>query len=507
MTTIDALLSNATLLKNLSPAALTEHAVNKEGARFNRFGALVVDTGIFTGRSPKDKFVVQSPESQDHIWWGAVNQPIAPEKLDGLLSRLESHLVGRSLFVSDLAACASDDHHFPVRIVTEFAWHNLFASNMFLRPSAQERAAQTPEFTVIDVPSFKANPATDGTRSETFIIVSLEKRLVLIGGTEYAGEVKKSVFSVLNYLLVDKGVLPMHCSANTGKDGDTALFFGLSGTGKTTLSTDPHRSLIGDDEHGWSDSEVFNFEGGCYAKAINLSAEQEPEIYATTQRFGTILENVAMDEDTREIDYADGSKTENTRVSYPIDYIDNIQPGSRGGKPQNIFFLSADAFGVLPPIAKLTPETAMRYFLAGYTAKLAGTERGVTTPEATFSPCFGGPFLPRPPKIYGKMLAKKIAETNAKVWLINTGWSGGAYGEGQRVKLRYTRAMINAALDGSLDAVPTRQDQRFDLEVPLEVPGVPSDLLDPRACWSDPAAYDAMADKLRADFDAALEKL
>lgn len=507
MTTIDALLSNATLLKNLSPAALTEQAVNKEGARFNRFGALVVDTGIFTGRSPKDKFVVQSPESQEHIWWGAVNQPIAPEKLDGLMARLETFLQGKQLYVSDLAACASDDHYFPVRIVTEFAWHNLFASNMFLRPSAEERAKQSPEFTVIDIPSFKADPAIDGTRSETFIIVSLEKRLVLIGGTEYAGEVKKSVFSVLNYLLVDKGVLPMHCSANTGKGGDTALFFGLSGTGKTTLSTDPHRSLIGDDEHGWGESEVFNFEGGCYAKAINLSAEQEPEIYATTQRFGTILENVAMDADSREIDYADGSKTENTRVSYPIDYIDNIQPGSRAGKPQNIFFLSADAFGVLPPIAKLTPEIAMRYFLAGYTAKLAGTERGVTTPEATFSPCFGGPFLPRPPRVYGEMLAKKIAETGAKVWLINTGWSGGAYGEGERVKLRYTRAMINAALEGALDTAATRQDARFDLEVPLEVPGVPSELLDPRACWSDKATYDAMADKLRADFDAALDKL
>ncbi len=507
MTTIDALLNGAKLLKNLSPAALTERAVANEGARFNRFGALVVDTGIFTGRSPKDKFVVESPESKDSIWWGSVNQPIAPAKLDGILERLEKFVAGKPLYSSDLAACASDDHRFPVRIVTEFAWHNLFASNMFLRPSTEERAAQTPEFTVIDIPSFKADPAIDGTRSETFIIVSLEKRLVLIGGTEYAGEVKKSIFSVLNYLLVDKGVLPMHCSANTGKSGDTALFFGLSGTGKTTLSTDPQRSLIGDDEHGWGDAEVFNFEGGCYAKAINLSAEQEPEIYATTQRFGTILENVVMDEDSREIDYADGSKTENTRVSYPIDFIDNIQPGSRGGIPQNIFFLSADAFGVLPPIAKLTPETAMRYFLAGYTAKLAGTERGVTTPEATFSPCFGGPFLPRPPKVYGEMLAKKIAESGAKVWLINTGWSGGAYGEGERVKLRYTRAMINAALDGELDAVETRQDERFELEVPVAVPGVPSELLDPRSCWSDNAAYDTMADKLRADFDTALDKL
>ena len=499
--------AKATTKDNLSPALLIEDAVRFENAVFSADGALTADTGIFTGRSPKDKFIVQEPETQASIWWGATNQPLAEDKAANLFTRLEAFLADKQLYVQDLAACADDKHRFPIRVYTEYAWHSLFASNMFLRPDAETRSSQTPEFSVINVPSFKANPSIDGTKSETFIIVSLAQRMVVIGGTEYAGEIKKSIFSVLNYLLVEKNVLPMHCSANVGLDGDTALFFGLSGTGKTTLSTDKSRALIGDDEHGWSDEGVFNFEGGCYAKTINLSAEDEPEIFATTKRFGSLLENVVLDPVTRQPDFADGSKTENTRVSYPIDFIDNIQPGSQGGLPKNIFFLSADAFGVLPPIARLDADTAAHFFLAGYTAKLAGTERGVTEPQATFSPCFGGPFLPREPHVYGSMLSQKIAETGAKVWLVNTGWAGGAYGQGSRIKLRYTRAMINAALSGALDQAETRLDQRFNLAVPLVVPGVPQELLDPRRTWDDPKAYDATADKLALDLNAAVEKL
>jgi phosphoenolpyruvate carboxykinase (ATP) len=463
-------------------------------------GPLVAETGPHTGRSPKDKFVVREPENESHIWWGKVNQPIEAAQFDQLHRRLGTFLQEKDLFVQDCWAGAEPRYRFPIRVITEYAWHSLFARNMFILPTAEERADHEPEFTVIDCPSFRAQPATDGTNSETFILVNFAKKLVLIGGTRYAGEIKKSIFTIMNYLLPFKGVLSMHCSANYGPEGDTALFFGLSGTGKTTLSADPSRTLIGDDEHGWSDQGVFNFEGGCYAKVIRLSAEAEPEIYATTRSFGTVLENVVVDPITRRLDLDDESLTENTRAAYPISQVSNADEGGVAGHPKNILFLTADAFGVLPPISRLTPEQAMYHFLSGYTARVAGTERGVTEPQATFSACFGEPFLPMHPGKYAELLGRKIEEHQANVWLVNTGWSGGPPGVGQRMRIAYTRAMVSAALNGELAEMPTIVDPIFGLNVPIDCSNVPKNVLNPRYTWSDKEAYDAQARKLAAMF-------
>ncbi len=485
---------------NLSTALLYEEAVRRREGRIAHLGPLAVRTGTHTGRSPNDKFIVEEPTSADKVGWGKVNRPMPDANFEVLYRRLLAYLQGKDLFVQDCFAGADPEYRLPIRVITQYAWHSLFARNIFLLPTSEEAATHQPEFTVIDVPDFRAVPEIDGTHSETFIAINFEKKLVLIGGTQYAGEIKKSVFSILNYLLPQKKVLSMHCSANIGPSGDVAVFFGLSGTGKTTLSADPLRTLIGDDEHGWSDHGLFNFEGGCYAKVINLSAKAEPEIYATTRRFGTVLENVAFDTVTGHLDLNDDSLTENTRAAYPIGYIPNAARDGLGGHPHNIIMLTADAFGVLPPIAKLTPEQAMYHFLSGYTAKVAGTERGVTEPQATFSTCFGAPFMVLPPTVYAQLLGEKIAQHNATVWLVNTGWSGGPYGVGQRMQIAYTRAMIHAALNGSLLNVPTRIDPVFGVAVPTACPGVPTAALDPRSTWVDGTAYDAQAQKLAVMF-------
>src|SRR6187397_2117723 len=477
---------------NLGTAALYEEALRRSEGHLAADGPLVCKTGQHTGRSPNDKFVVKEPASEKHVHWGAVNRPIDEAKFDQLHKDMMAHLQDKELYVLDAWAGTVPAFRLPIRVVNEFAWHNLFARNMFLPENdPAKRREHRPEFTVIDAPKFKADPAKHGTRSEVFILVHFGRKLVLIGGSHYAGEIKKSIFSILNYTLPLQGVLPMHCSANVGNDGDTALFFGLSGTGKTTLSSDPRRRLIGDDEHGWSDTGVFNFEGGCYAKVIKLSAEAEPQIYATTKRFGTILENVVIDPDLRTLDLDDASLTENTRSSYPITFIDNAELSGLGGHPTNVVMLTADAYGVLPPIARLTPEGAMYHFLSGYTAKVAGTEKGVTEPKATFSTCFGAPFLPLPPGRYATMLGEKIAKHNAKVWLVNSGWTGGAYGVGSRMKIAHTRAMINAALSGELDNVGFEVDPMFNLEIPKGCPNVPADVLQPKTTWADKSAYDA----------------
>ncbi len=485
---------------NLSPAELVEAAVVRGEGRLSDMGAFAAVTSPHTGRSPNDKFVVRGGEGEGDIDWGKVNVPLAPEHYEALEADLRAYLNERELFVRDARAGADEEHGINVRVVTPSAWHNLFAYNMFLRPQPGDIRGMKPDFTVLHAPELKADPERHGTRSETAVVVNFSRRTVLICGTRYAGEIKKSIFSVLNHLLPARGVLPMHCSANVGQDGDVALFFGLSGTGKTTLSADPERGLIGDDEHGWSDHGVFNFEGGCYAKTIRLSAEGEPEIHAATHRFATILENVVLDGATREIDFDDDSITENTRASYPLHYIPNVVMTGRSGHPRNVVFLTADAFGVLPPIAQLTPEQAMYHFLSGYTAKVAGTERGVTEPKATFSACFGAPFLPRHPGVYATMLGEKLREHGARVWLVNTGWTGGGYGTGSRMKLQHTRAMVRAALAGLLDSVETRTDPVFGLAVPRDVPHVPSEVLDPRSTWADGAAYDAAASKLAGMF-------
>ncbi|MGE0591482.1 MAG: phosphoenolpyruvate carboxykinase [Vicinamibacterales bacterium] len=486
---------------NLSPAALYEEAIRRSEGTLAADGPLVCRTGQHTGRSPNDKFIVREPSSESHVHWGAVNRPIDAEHFDRLHQDMLAHVQDRELFVLDAWAGAAPAFRMPIRVVTEFAWHNLFARNMFLPENDPALlAVHEPQFTVLDLPSFKADPTRHGTRSEVCILVNFGKRLVLIAGTSYAGEIKKSIFSVLNYSLPLEGVLPMHCSANIGRDGDTALFFGLSGTGKTTLSSDPHRSLIGDDEHGWSDDGVFNFEGGCYAKVIKLSAEAEPQIYATTRRFGTILENVVMDPAARTLDLDDATLTENTRASYPIDFIDNAVPSGQGGHPTNVVMLTADAYGVLPPIARLSPEAAMYHFLSGYTARVAGTEKGVTEPKAAFSSCFGAPFLPLNPNVYATMLGQKIAKHQARVWLVNTGWTGGPYGVGVRMRIAHTRAMISAALSGQLDTVGYARHPIFNVDVPTSCPGVPDAVLDPRSTWSDPEAYDAQAKKLAGMF-------
>jgi phosphoenolpyruvate carboxykinase (ATP) len=486
---------------NLSVPALYEEAVRRHEGLISAGGPLVCRTGQHTGRSPNDKFIVRERSSEDKVWWGKVNRPIEVEKFDELHQRMLNYVEGKELFVQDLYAGADPRYRLPVRVITEHAWHSLFARHMFIRvPGAVGGPAHTPDFTVIDMSGLHAEPAVHGTNSEVFILLNFAKKLVLIGGTSYAGEIKKSIFTVMNYLLPLRNVLSMHCSANVGAAGDVALFFGLSGTGKTTLSSDPERNLIGDDEHGWSEDGVFNIEGGCYAKMIRLSEEAEPQIYAVSRRFGTVLENVKMDSDTRALDLDDDSLTENTRGAYPIEFIDNSVPSGQAGHPQNIIMLTADAFGVLPPIARLTPAAAMYHFLSGYTAKVAGTEKGVTEPKATFSTCFGAPFMVLHPTVYAKFLGEKIARHDAKVWLVNTGWTGGAYGVGSRMKISHTRAMIRAALSGQLDNVAYETDPIFNLAVPQSVPGVPAEVLKPRNTWKDPAAYDEQARKLARMF-------
>ncbi|MEQ8246614.1 MAG: phosphoenolpyruvate carboxykinase [Alphaproteobacteria bacterium] len=479
---------------NLTAPRLYEEAILRREAKLAEGGALVVLTGEHTGRSAQDKFIVREPENEANIWWGAVNKDIDIAHYTTLRQRMLAYLQGRDLFVQDCWAGADSRYRLGVRVVTEAAWHNLFAQNMFIAPTADELATFSPQFTIIQAPGFEADPTIDGTRSGTFIIVNFADRTVLIGGTSYAGEIKKSVFSILNYLLPDRSVLPMHCSVNVGGQGDSAIFFGLSGTGKTTLSADPNRRLVGDDEHGWSDNGLFNFEGGCYAKVIRLSAEAEPEIYATTGRFGTVLENVAVDDATRALDLDSAHYTENTRASYPIDFIPNTIEAGTAGHPRHVIMLTADAFGVLPPISRLTPEQAMYHFLSGYTAKVAGTEKGLgNEPQATFSTCFGAPFMPRHPSVYAKLLGEKIVSQGVTCWLVNTGWTGGAYGVGERMSIKYTRALLNAALHGGLDSVQFGVDPYFGLSVPQSCQGVPAAVLNPRETWSDKSAYEKTA--------------
>jgi phosphoenolpyruvate carboxykinase (ATP) len=484
---------------NLPAAVLYEEAVRRQEGIIAAEGPLVCRTGPHTGRSPNDKLTVREASSEANIAWGKVNKPMDAAKFDALHHDLLASLAGKELFVLDCYAGADPAYRLRVRVINELAWHNLFCRNLFID---DPRAASDgdPQFTIIDSPSFKADPARHGTNSEVFIVVNFAKKLVLIGGTSYAGEMKKSIFGVLNYVLPMQNVLSMHCSANIGASGDTALFFGLSGTGKTTLSNTPDRLLIGDDEHGWSDHGVFNFEGGCYAKTIRLSSEAEPQIYATTRRFGTVLENVVADPETRALNLDDDRFTENTRAAYPISFIDNAVPSGMGGHPQNVVMLTADAFGVLPPISRLTPDGAMYHFLSGYTAKVAGTEKGVTEPKATFSTGFGAPFLPLPPSHYAKMLGEKIAKHQSRVWLVNTGWTGGPYGTGKRMKIAYTRAMVRAILSGALDHVQYERDAKFNLDVPTSCPEVPSEVLNARNTWSDGAAYDQQANKLAQMF-------
>jgi phosphoenolpyruvate carboxykinase (ATP) len=493
--------------RNLSPAALCEWAIRRGEGQIVGRGPFCAVTTPHTGRSPNDKFVVKEPGSENEIWWGKVNQPLSNEHWGALYAHVVEHLGAQErLFVEDLFAGADPAARIPVRFVTPNAWHANFVHNMFIRPELGDLASFDPGFTVLHAPELKAEPDRHGTKSGTFIVVNFAERVVLIGGTRYAGEMKKSIFTILNYLYPKRGILSMHCSANVGAGGDVAIFFGLSGTGKTTLSADPTRGLIGDDEHGWNDTGIFNFEGGCYAKVIRLSRTGEPEIYATTERFGTILENVAFDPETRLIDLDDDRITENTRASYPIDFIPNHVPEGKAGHPTNLVFLTADAFGVLPPISKLSPQQAMYHFLSGYTAKVAGTERGVTEPQATFSACFGAPFLPLPPGRYAEMLGERIAKHGVRCWLVNTGWTGGPYGVGHRMNLGHTRVMVRAALDGRLDRVETRPDPIFGVAVPVSVPDVPADILTPRSTWPDRDAYDRQAKKLAAMFQENFTK-
>jgi phosphoenolpyruvate carboxykinase (ATP) len=470
-------------------------------------GALAVNTGEYTGRSPQDRFIVKDAITEDQVWWGKVNIPFEPAAFDALYKKVTSYLSNKEVFVRDSYVCADPNYRLNVRVVTETPWANLFCYNMFLRPDEKELENFSPEWTLLCVPSFMADPATDGTRQSNFAILDFTRKIVLIGGTGYTGEVKKGIFSALNFIMpVDKNVLPMHCSANVGNNEDTAIFFGLSGTGKTTLSADPKRKLIGDDEHGWTnENNVFNFEGGCYAKVINLSEENEPDIFRAIKK-GAILENVIFKKGTNEVDFDDVSITQNTRVSYPIYHIDNIQPGSIGKKPQNIFFLTADSFGILPPISRLTPGQAAYHFISGYTAKVAGTEAGVTEPQPNFSACFGAPFMPLHPTKYAEMLSKKIKEADVKVWLINTGWTGGAYGTGSRMKLKYTRAMITAALNGELAAVEYKNHAVFGLAIPQSCPEVPSEILNPSKTWKDADLYHQKAVELAQKFKANFAK-
>ncbi len=489
--------TSAKIYWNLTTAPLVEQAVKRGEGEMTKDGALLVDTGKFTGRSVKDKYIVRNSTTEKTINWGAINQPMSSEHWANLKADFMDAVKGqKELFVADLYGGSQPEYRVNVRVINQLAWHNLFIRTLLVRPTASELEGYVPEYTIINLPSFKADPERHGCRSDTIIAVNFAEKMILIGNTEYSGEMKKGVFGLLNYLLPAQGVMPMHCSANIGSDGKSAIFFGLSGTGKTTLSADANRTLIGDDEHGWSDTAVFNFEGGCYAKMINLSAEGEPEIYATTKMFGTILENVAMDEETRELDFTDASKTENTRGAYPIDFIPNASEDNLGPVPANLIMLTADAFGVLPPISRLTPEQAMYHFLSGYTAKVAGTEIGVTEPEATFSTCFGAAFMPRHPSVYGNLLKERIAKGNVACWLVNTGWTGGKYGVGKRMPIKATRALLNAALDGSLNNVEFRKDPNFGFDVPVAVPGVDTAILDPRNTWADKEDYDRTAAKL-----------
>lgn len=500
-------IENATIHYQLSATELHERTLQSGQGIETSTGALAINTGEFTGRSPQDRFIVKDTITADKVWWGNVNIPFEPEAFEKLYLKVTAYLSHKEIFVRDSYVCADSNYKLNVRVVTETAWANLFCYNMFLRPELADLENFTPEWTVICVPSFLADPAVDGTRQSNFAVLDFTKKVALIGGTGYTGEMKKGIFSALNFILpVFKNTLPMHCSANVGDDGDTAIFFGLSGTGKTTLSADPARKLIGDDEHGWTnENTVFNFEGGCYAKVINLTEENEPDIFRAIKK-GALLENVVFKEGTNEVDFDDVSITQNTRVSYPIDHIDTIQPNSIGKNPKNIFFLTADSFGILPPISKLTPGQAAYHFISGYTAKVAGTEAGVTEPQPNFSACFGAPFMPLHPTKYAKMLTKKMKDANVKVWLINTGWTGGPYGTGSRMKLKYTRAMITAALNGELDAVEYVNHKVFGIAKPQSCPNVPSEILNPRNTWEDKELYDIKAIELAQKFKANFEK-
>ncbi|AZU63677.1 phosphoenolpyruvate carboxykinase (ATP) [Neobacillus mesonae] len=503
---LSQLLKENNIQMQLSVPQLVEKILARDEGTLTSTGAVRVSTGKYTGRSPKDKFIVVEDSTKDKIDWGSTNQPISEEVFTNLYYKVLDHLKQKEeIFVFKGFAGADKKSRLPIQVINEYAWHNLFVHQLFIRPTEDELLAHDAQFTVITAPDFKADPAVDGTNSETFIIVSFERKIVLIGGTEYAGEMKKSIFSVMNFLLPENNIFSMHCSANVGQEGDVALFFGLSGTGKTTLSADPNRKLIGDDEHGWSSNGVFNIEGGCYAKCINLSEEKEPQIFNAI-RFGTVLENVMLNQESRVADYDDNTLTENTRAAYAIENIDNIVEPSVAGHPHTIVFLTADAFGVLPPIAKLTKEQAMYHFLSGYTSKLAGTERGVTSPEATFSTCFGAPFLPLPATRYAEMLGEKILEHNVNVFLVNTGWTGGEYGVGNRMKLSYTRAMVQAALEGELNTVETVKDEIFGLNIPLHIAGVPDEVLQPSKTWQDPQAFDKKAKELAAKFQENFKK-
>jgi phosphoenolpyruvate carboxykinase (ATP) len=492
---------------NLSPAELIEDTIIHGQGVLSDTGALAIETGEFTGRSPKDRFVVCDEKTENSVWWGDINIKFSTEQFDALYNRMKAYLNGKDVYIRDAYACADPQFKMNIRVVTEFPWSNMFAYNMFLRPTNEEIESLTPDWHIVCAPEFKADPAIDGTRQPNFAVLNFTRKMIIIGGTGYTGEIKKGIFSVLNYVLPhEKNVLSMHCSANIGnEENDTAIFFGLSGTGKTTLSSDPNRRLIGDDEHGWADNTVFNFEGGCYAKTIDLSREKEPQIYDAI-KFGAILENIGFVDGTSTPDYTDGSITENTRVSYPIDYIDNIAQPSIGSSPKNIFFLTADAFGVLPPISKLTKEQAMYHFMSGYTAKVAGTEIGITEPTTTFSACFGAAFLPLHPAKYASLLGEKINGKDINVWLINTGWTGGSYGVGSRMKLSYTRSMITAALTGKLDKVQFDNLPVFDLAMPTECEGVPAEILNPRQTWLDKSAYDETANSLAGKFVKNFEK-
>lgn len=478
-----------------------EEVIGRREGHIAHNGPLVVRTGHHTGRSPDDKFIVDEPSSRDKIWWGTVNRPISEENFNALFAKLRAYLHGVDLFVQDCYVGADPRYRIPIRVVSEYAWHSLFARNMFIRiDDPEERRRHLPEFTVIDCPKFHADPEVHGTHSESHILVNFGARLVLIGGTSYGGEIKKSVFTFLNYVYPQDRVLSMHCSCSVGQHDDPAVFFGLSGTGKTTLSADPHRTLVGDDEHGWSDDGVFNFEGGCYAKTIRLSAQAEPQIYKCAHKFGTVLENVGLDLLTRKIDLDDDTLTENTRAAYSVDQVANARVPGMCGHPKNVIMLTCDAFGVLPPIARMTPEQAMYHFLSGYTAKVAGTEKGVTEPQPTFSTCFGAPFMALPPSVYAELLGEKIAAHNVDCWLVNTGWTGGGFGVGQRMDIALTRAMVNAALNGGLTDVPTTPHPVFKVQVPASCPGVPPEVLDPRSTWADKAAYDRTANELAHKF-------
>ena len=490
---------------NLTTPELYEEIARRNEGSLSNHGVILVDTGEHTGRSAKDKAIVREPGSEDKVFWGDVNKDFPQDKFNALKDRMMAHAKGRELFVQDTFVGADPKYRLPIRVINELAWHSLFARTMFISDT-RETKPHEPEFTIINFPSFQADPQRDGTRSPTFILMDFSQRLVLIGGTSYAGETKKSAFTIMNYLVPQRGVMSMHCSANVGGEGDVAIFFGLSGTGKTTLSADPERRLIGDDEHGWSDDGVFNYEGGCYAKMIKLSAEAEPDIYRTTKMFGTILENVIFDPNSRQIDLDDASRTENTRGSYPLTSIDNIVPEGKAGHPRNIIMLTADAFGVLPPVARLSPEQAMYHFLSGYTAKVAGTEKGIKEPEATFSTCFGAPFMVLHPGVYADLLGKQMGKHDAACWLVNTGWSGGPYGVGKRMKISYTRAMIRAILNGSLAQVETVPDPIFGVGVPVSCPDVPNEVLQPRNTWEDKEAYDRQAKDLARRFNENFKK-